>query len=371
MWLGVPTQLLGLMPSLQIPLALSDNPFGSYDTALGFNALSNNTTGDNNVAIGYAALDGNSTGFQNVAVGNGAMIGNESGTFNTAIGDGALYYSRDNENTDIGFHAAYSFFSGSRNTAVGANALRGTTFVRDLSTGMNTASGASALYSITSGSDNVATGESALLNNTTGSRNIAFGKDAGTNLTTGDDNIDIGNAGTADESGTIRIGTDGTHKSTFIAGVRKSPITTGVPVLVNRRGQLGIQVSSARYKEEIRPMKDASEAILSLEPVTFRYKKQLDPDAVPQFGLVAEQMAKIDPDLVSRDEEGKPCSVRYEAVNAMLLNEFLKAHRQLEKQSNEIAELKAALQAQVAKIEKVSRRLTHGLHTSDVTAPKR
>ena len=161
--------------------------------------------------------------------------------------------------------------------------------------------------------------------------NIALGSHAGINLTTGNNNIDIGNEGVAGESNTIRIGTQGTQTNTFIAGI------SGVTVADRRRGncryangQLGTVVSSERFKDAIKPMDKASEAILALKPVTFRYKKELDPEGIPQFGLVAEQVEKVNPDLVARDEQGKPYTVRYEAVNAMLLNEFLKEHKKTE-----------------------------------------
>ena len=154
---------------------------------------------------------------------------------------------------------------------------------------------------------------------------------AGFNLTTGDNNIDIGNGGVAGEAGIIRIGTAGTQTATFIAGIREAPLAHGAAVAVGitADGQLGVRASSARFKEAIKPMDKASEAIFSLQPVTFRYKKELDPQALPQFGLVAEQVAKVNPDLVARDAEGKPFTVRYEEVNAMLLNEFLKEHRKV------------------------------------------
>src|SRR5205814_5445726 len=131
----------------------------------------------------------------------------------------------------------------------------------------------------------------------------------------------------AGESNTIRIGKVGTQTTTFIAGISGATVPTGVAVIVDGNGHLGTTTSSVHFKEAIRPMDKASEAILALKPVTFRYKKDLDPDGIPQFGLVAEQVEKVNPDLVARDEQGKPYTVRYEAVNAMLLNEFLKEHQ--------------------------------------------
>jgi hypothetical protein len=180
----------------------------------------------------------------------------------------------------------------------------------------------------TTGNHNVATGSGALDSNTTGSENIALGDSSGSNLTTGNFNIDIGNFGVAGESGIIRIGSG--QSATFIAGIYNATSLGGAAVYVNSTGRLGTMTSSRRFKEQIKPMDKVSEAILGLKPVTFRYKRQLDPEAIPQFGLVAEEVAKVDPDLVVRDADGKPYTVRYEAVNAMLLNEFLKEHKKVE-----------------------------------------
>ena len=189
---------------------------------------------------------------------------------------------------------------------------------------------------------------------------------AGGNLTTGDNNIEIGNDAVANESGVIRIGTRRVQNKTFIAGISKTTVSGGVTVVVNTNGQLGVMTSSARYKEAIQPMREASEAILSLEPVTFRYRKEFDPAAVPQFGLIAEQVAKVDPDLVARDEEGKPYTVHYEAVNAMLLNEFLKEHRKLTEQGEELAALKRTVAELKTTISKVSARQEAGTPPSRV-----
>src|SRR5439155_21594561 len=138
---------------------------------------------------------------------------------------------------------------------------------------------------------------------------------------------------------TIRIGKVGTQKAIFIAGISGTTVAEGVGVIVDTKGHLGTITSSERFKDEIKPMDKASEAILGLQPVTFRYKHELDPADIPQFGLVAEEVEKVNPDLVARDDQGKPYTVRYEAVNAMLLNEFLKAHRKMEEQEANIAQL--------------------------------
>jgi hypothetical protein len=184
-----------------------------------------------------------------------------------------------------------------------------------------------------------------------------LGVSAGSALTTGNNNIDIGNPGVAGETGITRIGTSGTQTATFIAGIRGVPLTGAQPVGVNASGQLGVRASAARFKEAIKPMDKASEAILALRPVTFRYKKELDPKGAPQFGLVAEEVAKVNPDLVMMDEQGKPFSVRYGEVNAMLLNEFLKEHRKMEKLESTVAEQQKQIKAFIAGLQKVSNEL--------------
>ena len=209
----------------------------------------------------------------------------------------------------------------------------------------NVASGVNALYTNQRGRDNTAEGFQALKNNT-GSSNIAMGSSAGVNLTSGGNNIDIGNQGVAGDSNTIRIGGHtpnfGFQTATFIAGIHGVAVT-GTAVVVSSSGQLGVAPSSERFKDQIKPMDKASEAILALKPVTFRYKQDLDPDGMPQFGLVAEEVEKVNPDLVARDAEGKVYTVRYEAVNAMLLNEFLKEHRKVEEQERKINEQEATI----------------------------
>jgi hypothetical protein len=166
----------------------------------------------------------------------------------------------------------------------------------------------------------------------------------------GNNNIYIGNPGRHSEAGQIRIGSPGLQTGTYIAGIRNAAVT-GSPVVVGMGGRLGVTMSSAQFKEAIKPMDKASEAIQALKPVTFHYKKEVDPDGIPQFGLVAEQVEKVNPDLVARDEEGKIYTVRYEAVNAMLLNEFLKEHRKVEEQEARLAKQEAALAQQQKQIE--------------------
>ena len=319
------------------------------NTFLGDDALISNTEGNFNTAIGASALASNTTGFDNTAIGTSTLPSNTTGNFNTAIGISVLLHNT----------------KGSFNTATGNSALNSNTTGRE-----NTATGNQALLNNVTGDNNTANGASALAI-ATGNNNTALGARAGNLLNTGDDNIYIGNEGISSESGAIRIGTSPRHTHTSIAGIYGVPLAQGVGVIVDPNGHLGTVVSSERFKDAVRPMDKASEAILALQPVTFRYKKEFDPDSIPQFGLVAEQVEKVNPDLVARDEEGKPYTVRYEAVNAMLLNEFLKEHRKVEEQAaiNQrqeatiaqqqkcIEALTAALKAQASQIQKVSEQI--------------
>jgi trimeric autotransporter adhesin len=259
--------------------------------------LFNNTAGGN-TGIGARALRQNTTGFQNVAVGHGALTTNVEGSFNTALGQSTL--------------------------------------------------------ALNTGDGNTACGNVALFNNI-GNNNTALGNIAGSNLTTGDNNIDIGYnvGGVASESNTIRIG-NSDIAATFITGISGATASGGAQVFVNSNGKLGTSTSSARFKEDIKPIGKASEAILALKPVSFRYKKEIDAQSIPQFGLVAEEVEKVNPDLIIRDREGKPQTVRYEQVNAMLLNEFLKAHHKMEEQQKQINTLTVQLKEQAAQIQKVS-----------------
>jgi uncharacterized coiled-coil protein SlyX len=310
------------------------------NTFQGVFALGANTSGGENTAFGDTALNFNTTGSANTAVGFDALQTNKTGSGNTATGFGALFKNTASGNTAFGSSALEFDTAGADNTATGLNALFHNTTASD-----NTANGAAALHSNTTGSNNTATGFEALLNNTTGGSNIALGYLAGQNLTTGSNNIDIGNFGIAAEAKTIRIGTVGTQTAALIAGISGVAVT-GSTVVVNSTGKLGVATSSARFKKAIKPMDKASEAILALKPVTFRYKEEIDPDGTPQFGLIAEEVEKVNSDLVGRDADGKVNTVRYEAVNAMLLNEFLKEHRNVAEQQSTIAELKATVAKQ-------------------------
>ena len=335
-----------LSPTAQ---AVDPPPDGGYpgdNTAEGTDALFSLTGGTENTALGADALYYNAGGTGNTAVGHSTLLSNTSGDDNTAIGVLALFSNTlGSHNTASGDFALYSNTSGDDNTADGHFAL-----FHNITGPRNTATGHGALFFNTTGAANTASGFNALLHNTTGSGNIALGALAGTNLRTGNRNIDIGNAGVTNESNTIRIGNVANQNATFIAGISGAAVADGVGVIIDSNGHLGTVVSSERFKDEIKPMDKASEAILALKPVTFRYKHELDPDGIPQFGLVAEQVAKVDPDLVARDDHGKPYTVRYEAVNAMLLNEFLKEHRKVQEQEATITELKKDFRATVARL---------------------
>ncbi len=340
--------------------ALLNNTAGSENTALGSDVLRQNTTGNFNTATGVQGLFANTIGTENTANGVFAMSANTEGSFNTAIGAFALSTNTTgSENTAMGVNALLSNTAGG-NTAVGANALRlNTTGFQNAAMGFNalnrnvegsynTAIGDGAL-SLNTGDGNTACGNVALFNNT-GSNNTALGNIAGTNLTTGNNNIDIGYnvGGVAGESNHIRIG-NSDITTTFIAGISGEPVAGGAAqVLVDSTGKLGTFVSSRRFKDDIKPMAKTSEAILALKPVTFRYKKEFDPTGIAQFGLVAEDVEKVNPDLVVRDKEGKPYSVRYDQVNAMLLNEFLKEHRKIEEQEARITQLTKDVETLVA-----------------------
>jgi trimeric autotransporter adhesin len=327
--------------------ALFSNTDGFTNTANGAFALYYNTIGSDNTATGYGALYRNTTGIQNTANGSFALDSNTRGHNNTA--NGYLALSRNttgNDNTATGVSALPNNTTGFRNTAVGSSAL----LSNDVGVA-NTAVGWRALQLNTGNGNSTAVGASAL-GNSTGFENTALGTNAGVNLTDGVFNIDIGAevVGVAGESRTIRIGRTATQTRTFIAGISGATVAGGVGVIVGTNGKLGTVVSSARFKEAVQPMDKASEAILALKPVTFRYKKELDPEGIPQFGLVAEDVEYVNPALVARDEQGKPYTVRYEAVNAMLLNEFLKEHRKVEKLEATVAQQRKDFETAIAQV---------------------
>jgi hypothetical protein len=346
--------------------ALSYNTTGNDNTANGFGALYRNATGSDNTATGYEALQDNNAD-NNTAIGFQTIYGNTTVSNNTAIGAKTLCYNNGSSNTANGVEALFYNTTGYGNTANGAfsllpnttgydNAATGAFSLLNNATGHgNTANGFEALFRNATGNSNTANGHRALFNNT-GNNNVAIGNSAGSNLTTGSNNIDIGVFGVAGEANTIRIGTLGTHTKAFVAGISVLAIG-GTGVVVNSNGRLGLTSSSMRYKDEIKPMDNASEAILSLKPVTFRYKKEIDVERTPQFGLVAEDVEKVNRDLVVHDPDGKVYTVRYEAVNAMLLNEFLKEHKAFVEEHGTVEELKKQVGALTASLQKVSARL--------------
>ena len=298
-------------------LALLNNTTGNGNTANGDSALSNNMVGSDNTAIGKSALLSNTTGSGNTAIGSGALLINNIGQANTACGSDALFANTEGDaNTGIGIQGLFNITTGSGNTAVGFQSL----------------------LNNTAGENNTAVGESTLVN-CTGTGSIAIGSHAGEFVGSSNNVIAIGSPG------------DDVDNSCFIGNIFGVTSTQGTGVFINSDGQLGTTTSSRRFKEGIKPVDKASEALFSLTPVTFHYKKEFDPAAVEQFGLIAEDVEKVDPDLVVRDKEGKPYSVRYDQVNAMLLNEFLKEHKKVEKLEATVADLAEQLQKITAQVQ--------------------
>jgi hypothetical protein len=323
--------------------ALQSNTTGVSNTASGTSALQNNTTGNSNTANGDVALSGNTTGSGNTASGHAALAGNTTGNFNTANGDVALYSNTTgSSNTASGVGALASNTTGSRNTASGDNALSANT------TGSNnTADGRLTLSNNTTGDSNTGLGYTALENNTTGNNNIAIGFSAGVKITTSN-NIDIGNQGSAGDSGTIRVGDPAVHSSFFVAGVRgvTTSNSNAVNVVIDSNGQLGTVSSSRLFKEDIQDMGEASSGLLRLRPVTFRYQKPFADGSKPiEYGLIAEEVAEVYPDLVARSADGQIETVKYQLLDSMLLNELQKEHQQVQQQVEEIRLLRTRLAA--------------------------
>jgi hypothetical protein len=338
--------------------ALYSDTTGNSNTAIGWNALRRNTTAPDNTAVGAQALYFNTVGTNNTAVGRKALILNTSSSWNTAIGSGALQSTTGGQNTAVGyaaglsngggfslcafgFEALYSNTNGSSNTGLGSVALRFNT-----TGGGNTAVGESAVYGNTTGNDNTGVGFSALNNNASGASNTAIGSGAGL-AATGDGNVYIGANvyGFGGESDTTRI------RNVY------SSVATARAVYVTADDKLGTLSSSRRYKQGIHPIDRASETLFALRPVSFRYKQEIDPARALSFGLIAEEVAEINSDLITRDQDGNPQTVRYEAVNAMLLNEFLKEHRKVEQQGRQLQKQAVAIASQQKQIEA----LTSGL----------
>ena len=323
---------------------------GSFNTGVGAGTLVLNTS-DANTATGTAALLLNTTGERNTANGTAALVNNSTGEDNTAVGAFALNSNTASGNAAIGSNALLNNTTGTHNTATGAMAL----FLN--TTGYaNTATGSLALFANNTGIQNTANGEGALGNNSTGNANTAIGNITLSNNTAGSGNIALGilagdNVTTADD--VICIGAPGANvsNSCFIGQIFNATSSGGTAVFINSNGRLGTSTSSQRFKEQIKPMERASETLFALRPVTFCYKKGIDPQSIPQFGLVAEDVEAVNRDLVVRDKEGKAYSVRYDQVNAMLLNEFLKEHRKVEKLEATVADLATQLQKITAQVE--------------------
>jgi hypothetical protein len=288
-------------------------------TAVGFQALGNATGGAGNSGFGYQTLFNNTGGSGNAAIGAQAL-------FNNTIGDG---------NIAIGVSSLFNNSIGRWNVAIG-----GSTLINNVTGESNTAVGQQAMQSNVSGSNNTALGFEALIDNTNGSHNIAVGDGAGVNVMTADRVICIGAVG------------EDTSNTCYIGQIFNTVSAGGSAVLIDANNKLGTITSSRRFKDEIKPMEQASEALFALKPVTFRYKKQIDPSRLSQFGLVAEEVERVNPDLVVHDKEGKPYSVRYDAINAMLLNEFLKEHQKVRQLEHAVAQQRDRFEATVAELKK-------------------
>ena len=379
--------MLGTVLSWGQDPSSNDTSDGNSNTGGGAGALLSVTTGDFNTAYGHSALGSNTSGILNTGFGQCALCVNSSGAWNTAVGAGALQNNNGNSNTAVGFQALYSNTTNGNNTAIGLDALfangghdntaAGAVALQANTTGSkNVAYGSFALQQNTSGFANTALGQAALLTNVTGiqntavglaalqnnsgSNNIAMGFQAGFRLTGGNNNIDIGafTRGLAGESNTMRIGTGLGLARTLIAGIHGVPVS-GSQVFVNANGQLGTAPSSARYKRDIQPMGDRSHGLLKLRPVTFHYK--FDPQGPQQYGLIAEEVAEVYPDLVTKGDDGKVESVQYHELIPMLLNEVQHQQQQLSqlKAQNErlqalLLEENATLAARLARFEKAS-----------------
>jgi len=338
--------------------AMLSNTTGAQNSAFGSYALRSNTTGQGNVAFGRTALSNNIGGGYNAAFGTGALSTNTGGNENSAFGADALRFNTATANSAFGARALRFNSGGTRNSAFGHTALGSNT------TGnYNSAFGAGALYSNTTGHYNTALGQGALLYNstghsntsigrdsmglnTTGHSNVAIGASAGFNQTTGSDNIYIVNSGIPAENGQIKIGTAGTHTKTTIAGIRGATATGGISVLVDANGVLGTTASSARFKQNVRDMDHAGDALMKLRPVAFEYREDVvgaEDAKTTQYGLIAEEVAQVAPELVAPDLEGKPYSVKYHELPALLLSQVQAQQRTIDAQCAQIAELTTRL----------------------------
>ncbi len=341
--------------SLQATIAGGCCGTASADTAIGAFALSNNTTGAENTAVGSFALNGTTTASYNSAVGYEALGANTTGAGNTAVGAQALQGNQTaSDNTAVGIYALNLNTTGHENTATGGDSLASN------QTGTrNSALGWAALYGNASGSFNTAVGNYALVSIGSGSTNLGLGNNAGLNYTGAEsNNVVIASSGATGESGVTRIGTNGTQIKAFIAGIYGSTSSSGTQVLVNSSGQLGTTTSSLRFKDEVADMGAASRDLMRLRPVTFRYKPSYDDgQRILQYGLVAEEVAAVNPGLVQLGDDGQPLAIRYHFVYAMLLNEVQQQHSTIAGQAAEIASQRAKLASQQTAIEELASRL--------------
>jgi hypothetical protein len=352
-----------------------DGCYPNFNTAEGCNALFSVTTGAANTAVGWFSLRGTTEGSFNTGLGAGTLLFKTTANGNTAVGAAALLFNIASNNTAVGAAALVNNIDGAVNNALGFqalsshqtgsfnNAVGGFALAADQSGSFNNAFGDSALNSNVIGSNNTAVGDLALIGST-GDNNTALGAGAGISQDTGSNNIYIGDTGFAGENNVIAIGGEPTsgidYTATYIGGIYDAVVTDRA-VFVGSTGRLGTQASSQRYKEDIKPMDKASETLFALKPVVFRYKQEIDASRRLSFGLVAEEVAEISPDLVSHDKEGKPQTVRYEAVNAMLLNEFLKEHRKVEALETSVAQQRKKFQSQLEQQERQLKSLTAAL----------
>jgi hypothetical protein len=350
---------------------------GSNNFSAGLSALPPSTTGTQDTAVGYSALKSNTTGCCNTATGSQALASSTTAFANTATGYQAMQNTTSSGNTASGYQALLLNTTGYNNNATGAGALN------DNNTGVNNvADGNSALYA-NSGSYSTAVGSQALRNSTSGNNNIAIGYQAGFSVTTGSNNIQIGNEGAGSDSDAIRIGTAGTQTTAFIAGIYgvTTSASNAVPVLIDSNGNLGTISSSRRYKDDIQDMADASSGLMRLRPVTFRYKKQFSDGSKPiQYGLIAEEVAEVYPDLVARTTDGQIETVKYQVLDSMLLNELQKQNTTISAQKEQIGAQEQHIRTQDQQIRSLEERLarveaalegnvaTASVHTSVDTA---
>ncbi|MBW8879591.1 MAG: tail fiber domain-containing protein [Acidobacteria bacterium] len=308
---------------------------GARDTAVGVNSMAALTSGNSNTGLGYNSLLSCTSGGSNTALGTFSQNATTTGSVNTSVGSGSL-----SANT-----------TGNGNVAIGNSAMS-----RNTTSGDNVAVGLSALFLTTAGS-NTAVGSNALATDTTGTGNIALGFFAGQHITSGSNNIDIGNSAPGNESDTIRIGN--TQTAAYLAGVSGVTVASGVQVYIDSNGQLGTLTSSVRYKEDVADMAGASRLLMQLRPVTFHYKAPYDDGShLRQYGLIAEEVAKVDPELVQFDGKGQAQTVRYHVISMMLLNEVQRQEGKLANQTAEIGALRALADRQRAELDQQKQFLT-------------